>query len=538
MPTQANPTQTQIGANAMNDKAMMAYYMAKLNGDNDQTAFQKAQAAVAYWGNLATTFGFAPGGDPYTWGPGGPQAPPPGTPTSATQSALGYQAYIPGYTGTGAGQTYAYLSGAQQGAQQAAGLTGFYTAPSQSRWTPGTFLRIDPNTYDYATHGDQLDYVTGTGQLQRVNTQQARAMGWNGDLSTLNSVPFSMAAQLESAPPSQLPQQTLDSIKAYATMNLANQQGAQNEAGVTGMYYRPQTVYAPGTDWNGGTFSSLPRETQDAYYYSHGGDWQAAMNAWVADSNKAIGQAWQNAGGQGPVPGSTGYQAPGQETMAAQQQYFAQSQDLGSMYGQYYAPGAPGQAGVAGTNAPTVGTKTMAQQEQDYTQWLRSQQESREQWTAQQTASNNYLQLLSGLRGPADWAQYQKVLGATPGGTQDLVRAAAGQYIPGGGATTGVQPQAANLNTMYDQATGSNTSGLYGGGNTGQQQLQQMQSSLVAPNQMAPQTWNALSPSQKQMLMGVWESQGYTQDDAKNLFEQGLPKYATGTPSAGQFRLV
>jgi len=200
------------------------------------------------------------------------------------------------------------------------------------------------------------------------------------------------------------------------------------------------------------------------------------------------------------------------------------------MYGQYYSPGAPGQAGAAGTNMPTAGQMTSAQQEQNYTQWLRSQQEAREQWTAQQTASQNYLTLLSNLRGPADWAQYQKVLGATPQGTQDLVRAAAGQYIPGGGATTGVQPQAADLNSLYNQATGSNTSG--------QQALSGMQQSLVAPNQMAPQTWNALTTSQQQMLMGVWESQGYSQEDAKQLFTQSLPQYATSQPStAGSFRL-
>lgn len=528
MPSIADPTLTGQVGDALQNKAMMAYYNAKLKGDSDQLAFSKAQAALKQAQDIYTNFGYAPGGDWYTFGAGGPSQPPPGTPTQSVMNSLGYSAYIPGYTGTGAGQLTSYLSQAAQTAQGNAGLTGWYTQPAQSQWTPGTFLKIDPNTYDYATHGDQLDYVTGTGQLQRVNTQQAKAMGWNGDLSTLNSVPFSMAAQLESAPPSQLPQQTLDSIKAYAAINNANQQSAQNEAGVTGMYYRPQTTYAPGTDYNGGTFSSLPAETQQAYYYSHGGDWQAAMNAWTRDSNAAITQAWQNAGGQGPAPGSAG--GAGQETLSAQEQYFQQAQALASMYGQYYAPGAPGQAGAAGTNMPTAGQLTSAQQEQNYTQWLRSQQESREQWTAQQTAAQNYLTLLSNLRGPADWAQYQKVLGATPGGTQDLVRAAAGQYIPGGGATTGVQPQAADLNSLYNQATGSNTSG--------QQALNGMQQSLVAPNQMAPQTWNALTPSQQQMLLGVWESQGYSQDDAKQLFTQSLPKYATSQPStAGSFRL-
>ena len=60
---------------------------------------------------------------------------------------------------------------------------------------------------------------------------------------------------------------------------------------------------------------------------------------------------------------------------------------------------------------------------------------------------------------------------------------------------------------------------------------------LVAPNQMAPQTWNALTPSQQQMLLGTWESQGYTKDDAQALFTQSLPKYATQTPASGSFKL-
>ncbi len=496
--------------------------MSKLQGDSDTVAFQKAQAAVAYWGNLAQTFGYAPSGDPYTWGAGGPQAPPPGTPTSAISQSLGYNAYIPGYTGTGAGQTISSLGSQAGTAQAAAGLTGFYTAPKQSQWTPGTFLRIDPSTYDYATQGDQLDYVTGTGQLQRVNTQQAQAMGWNGNLGTLNTVPFQLAQQLESAPPSQLPQQTLDSLKAYSDLNTNAQNMALASAGATGMYYSPQTIYAPGTNAAGGKFSDLDAQTQQNYYSAHGGDWQAAMNAWVSDSNAAIAQA---NGGQLPNQG----QGPGQETLTAQQQYWQQAQDMSTLYGQYYAPGAPGQAGQAGTNMPQAGQQTLAANEQAYTQWLRSQQQADTEWQNQQTASQNYLTLLSNLRGPADWAQYQTVLGATPQGTRDLVAAAAGQYIPGGGATTGVAPQGANLNTLYNQATTGNPSG--------QSALSQLQGSLVAPNQMAPQTWNNLTSSQQQMLQSVWESQGYSQDDTKNLFQQSLPKYATSTPSMGSYRL-
>ena len=48
------------------------------------------------------------------------------------------------------------------------------------------------------------------------------------------------------------------------------------------------------------------------------------------------------------------------------------------------------------------------------------------------------------------------MLGATPGGMKDLVAAAAGQYIPGGGATTGVAPTPVNLTNSSTQLTGVN----------------------------------------------------------------------------------
>jgi len=135
--------------------------------------------------------------------------------------------------------------------------------------------------------------------------------------------------------------------------------------------------------------------------------------------------------------------------------------------------------------------------------------------------------MMAGLRGPADYMKYQQVLGATPGGMKDLVAAAAGQYIPGGGATTGVAPTPVSLQNFLGSATSTPTD------TSGQAAMQ----SLVAPNQMAPQTWNALTPSQQQMLLGTWESQGYTKEDAQALFNQSLPKYAAGAPSAGQFKL-
>jgi hypothetical protein len=177
--------------------------------------------------------------------------------------------------------------------------------------------------------------------------------------------------------------------------------------------------------------------------------------------------------------------------------------------------------------------QTQQAQEQAYTQWLRAAQEARANQSAQQQTAQNYLTLLSNLRGPADWAKYQQVLGSTPGGMRDLTAAAMGQYIPGGGATTGVQPQAANLNTLQQQVAGQPAAG--NGTNLGGADQNQM--NLPAPNQFAPQTWKALAPSQQQMVLGQYESQGWYKPDVEALMNQGLPKYASNAPTAGTWRL-
>jgi hypothetical protein len=250
----------------------------------------------------------------------------------------------------------------------------------------------------------------------------------------------------------------------------------------------------------------------------------------------------------------------GQQTQAAQQQAFTQAQNLAQMYGQYYAPG----------QTPTSGMQTHTAQEQAYTQWLRAAQQQLAEQKQQQETANQYLTLLSNLRGPADWAKYQQVLGATPQGMQDLVAAAAGQYVPGGGATTGMAPTPVSLQSLLGQATGQPWGGqpAQGGGAasfTPQGQMatgaqpgggqtnpayqaagngtnmmgnpQPQQYNLPAPNQVAPQAWKNLAPSQQELMKGQWESQGWYKPDVEALMNQALPKYAANAPSAGTWRL-
>jgi hypothetical protein len=338
--------------------------------------------------------------------------------------------------------------------------------------------------------GTSGSYNTVNGiQTAASMEQQLRAAGWGGGEDVATAYARTTGGPVTAASGGGAP-----AAPSPAGTPPANQTGANIQAG-----------------------QLLLQQAQQAAY-------QAYLNAKLAldTDQEAYQKAAQAAATEIAQAGVTGtYQ--GQQTQAA----IRQAADIA----QQQAATMLSQANAFGTwGTPTQGQQTLAANQQAYQQQLDAQKQALAQWQAQQTASQNYLTMMAGLRGPADYAQYQKVLGSTPGGLKDLAAAAAGQYIPGGGATTGVQPQAVTMQSFLGSATGqqpatSDTSG------------QAAMNSLVAPNQMAPQTWNALTPSQQQMLLGTWESQGYTKDDAQALFNQSLPKYATQSVGAGQFKL-
>jgi hypothetical protein len=557
-----NPTYVSQQNQLASTQAQMAYQQSMAQNQSDQLAFSKAQAAFTDAMSLGSAYGYSMGGNPYNFG--SQMLPAAGTPLQSTMNTLGAAGAIPGQTGYNTGATASYQQQLEAMAQSSAGMTGFYNAPRTSQYSPGTFVRIDPSTYP-AQYGTQLDYVTPSGQLQRVSTTQASQMGWNGNLTDISTIPYGQAATLESAPPQYLPQQTLQAQQAYQGMNTQAQSNALAASQATGMYQAPSQIYAPGTNSGGQKFQDLDQPTQQAYFYSNGGDWTAAMNKWVADSNAA----YQAAGGSPQnQPGTP------QETMAAQQQYFNQANQLAQTYGQYYAPNTPGGAAQAGTNAPQAGQQTLAGQQQGFTQNLQTQQ-------FQQQSAQQYLQLLSQLQGPADYGQYLKVLGSTPGGIQGLVGAATGNYIPGGGST-GVAPQQQTLGNLvgaatgyggqpggqttttsaadqnYNQlmgaysgqagtGTGAGTAPNYSGGQQGTgsaspggmnyNDFMATAQGLPAPSQLAPQSFNAMAPSQQQMLGSMYSNLGYAKGDINALYQQSLPKYAAGS-SSGNFRLV
>jgi hypothetical protein len=411
-----------------------------------------------------------------------------------------------------------------------------------------------------------------------------------------------------------------------------------------------------------------------------------------------------------------GYEQPqaGQTTLDLEQQRWAQAQGLANAFGTWYRPGTqpvPGQTTLAQQAQAFSQAATQFQQQRAlFEEALSAQREAREAQAQQQEQAQQYLNLLAGLRGPADWAKYQQVLGATPGGIRDLVAASMGQYLPGGGATTGMQPTPVSLQSMYQDVSGQpwmggtsawQAAGMTGtpppGGGTWNQawgitgspisqittsanptmqiagpggltpeQMSRIQQSAEArwgvgewrqwlfedlvnrgtpveraismavngavpestvqeiinasginatvvggqnpqpaggpgsptatslnpyyvppggtqqsglnpyyfstggavgqpgalaagpqggtqptqgfpapqtigtlplPNQIAPQTWANLAPSQQQLLLGAYEAQGWHPQDVLTLFNQSLPRYATNAPMAGTFRL-
>jgi hypothetical protein len=177
------------------------------------------------------------------------------------------------------------------------------------------------------------------------------------------------------------------------------------------------------------------------------------------------------------------------------------------------------------TEASLTGTyqghQTQAAQEQAFRQGFDVQQE-------QNKTALGYLDLTSKLRGPNDPFQYLRTLSGTPQGITDVVNAAWGRYQLGGApsgeqsAPATVAGQVANLNA----ATG-------GGGaapGTSYDALMAAMPRLPGANQVAPQQYNQMNPSQRAALWAAYEaglgpSGAMRPEDAQAAYLRSLPKY-------------
>jgi hypothetical protein len=186
---------------------------------------------------------------------------------------------------------------------------------------------------------------------------------------------------------------------------------------------------------------------------------------------------------------------------------------------------------AAGLSGQWDGQDTVAYQQQKFAQDLANRQLAASQ---QQNQAGNALALLaqqSALQGPRSWAQYQALNQNTPGGLRDMLAGFAGQYGFAGSVGSGT-PGAATLQ--------SRTQDLLSGGNLGsggQPQMaqpsaggtpQQNGFALPAPNQINLANYANATPSQREMLLGAFESQGYWGPDVEAQIRQSAPRYAYG----------
>jgi hypothetical protein len=304
---------------------------------------------------------------------------------------------------------------------------------------------------------------------------------------------------------------TLDSQKQAADI-------AATQAGVTGLYYTPTLGPAP-------TAGSVPGATGSSALsqYAPGTVVRTQSNQFgvvgangtltVGDaSNPAIYAAIQRGSGIITVPDSAFVASPA---------------------------AVPGASNVAGASQTGTGQQTLAAQGQYFNQALALQ-------TQNQKTVQDYLTLLSSLRGPQDYGQYLRTLASTPNGLQSLVGAAQGANPITGFGTTGVPGQAATLGGLLQ----SGATGVSGGapgttpqtgtpdGGTSYADYQAAAQGLPPPSQIAPQNWNAMTDSQKKLLLGMYESNGWNVTDAQQQYQASLPKFGSASAQSGSFKLV
>src|SRR5262245_23280077 len=215
------------------------------------------------------------------------------------------------------------------------------------------------------------------------------------------------------------------------------------------------------------------------------------------------------------------------------QQAFSESLSTAQMTGLFNGqPTLPAMTSYANQfgqwGVPQPGQQTLAAQGQYFNQGLALQ-------TQNQKVVQDYLTLLSNLRGPQDYGQYLRVMASTPQGLQSLVGAAAGNMgrAPAFGVT-GAPTTPATLGGFMGQAASGGTAP----GGTSYADYQNAVSGLVAPSQIAPQAWNSMTNSQKQILLGMYEAAGWNVTDALQQYQASLPKFGSSTPQPGNVRLV
>lgn len=152
---------------------------------------------------------------------------------------------------------------------------------------------------------------------------------------------------------------------------------------------------------------------------------------------------------------------------------------------------------------------------------------AREQYET--NTAQNLLSLQAGLRGPANYSQYLKVLGSTPQGMRDVVNAAAGRFqLPStSGVTPGQQTRPADVQSLLNDVTS-------GGASQQAEWTNALSGGLPNPNQFNLANYSKMAPTQQKMLMSAYEGEGWDPADVQHMITQSSP---VGTGGAyGSFK--
>jgi hypothetical protein len=368
---------------------------------------------------------------------------------------------------------------------------------------------------------------------------------------------------------------------------LANQAVAQ--AGVTGVYYAPN--YTPQAQQQTSSWDQLSQQIQQAagtgyndaaakaaYANMTGQNVQNLQGNQAAPLTQAQVQTLYNAGGvpmqnpgQGGV-GGTGGQGGGVMTLQAQQQQQQAAQAYLQLLSQLQGPADYGKylnvlgstpgglqslvGAAAGQYVPGTGTTGVQPQGQTLANLVNSGTSGYSQGGGQgyqQPTGNMQYDVMQGQQNQLS-AQQQAQLSGQSGmaGMQAFTgNNATGGVAGGGPAPTGTlgwngvqgamaRPQQ-QASSAYQQPGGSMSlqNPYGGGGGTSYGDFMNAASNLVAPNQIAPQSYNAMTDTQKQLMQSMYAQQGYAPTDVGQLFNQSLPKYAAGGgQTTGSFKLV
>jgi hypothetical protein len=259
---------------------------------------------------------------------------------------------------------------------------------------------------------------------------------------------------------------------------------------------------------------------------------QGDRNIAIAEARAAWDKTYQEAGLTGQYNGTdtlagqaqraqlTGM-FEGHETTAYQQQLF--NQEMQKVANELAA------AGLLGTYQ---GQQTLAAKAQEFQQAISAagltgvyNGAPTQQAIAQQNSTAlSLMQLQSQLQGPRNWAAYQKTFGATPQGLKDVMGAFQGRYeLPTG---QGAQNTAQGGSQSVAGLGGDILSGTYG-------QDGQSGAATMNPRQADVRNWARMMPSQREMILGNYEQNGWYAPDVEKLIQGAAPKYSG--PQTGSY---